>query len=189
MGLVLKAKGKTEIGFTIRSAEQELVSVRRGVVNTTDFDEVTEFSDFMKKYGDEIARTQAQSLDEAVRSVASLHGIPGVKEVQEGVIKKITIFDQSRVKFISEPPRIGVEVDQSISQALPEGGQELLSFEPSWKNSVIGPLRASGFKEKDIVSYIEQRAVSDARRIETIMDDEFINAANAARAQFLDGCL
>lgn len=187
MTMVLK-QDLPEVGFTIRSRQADAVSVRRGVVNTEDFLEYKTFSDFMADHGDAIARIEAESVEEAVQLYAARVGIAGIKEVEEGVLKKVTVFDQDRVKFINEPPRIGVDLDISTTSVTQEGKQLLHSFEPSWKNSIVGPLRNSGFSEKDIQSFIEQRAVSEARRIERIMDKEFVAAANASRAQFLEGC-
>lgn len=189
MALTLKARAD-DIGFTIQSSDPEslLTTVKRGVVNTNNFVEMESIDDFMRIHGADIARTQAPDLGEALRIFARTKGIPGLKEVQGGRVVKYHVFDQSRVKYISDPPRVGVDVDQSVARLSPEGTYELLSFEPSWKNQITGPLRANGFAEKDIQMFIEQRALDDARNIESIMDDEFINAANAARAQFLEGC-
>lgn len=174
-----------EVGFTVASQGPRGASaVRRGSVDTSEYQTVRSFREFVEQNREEILRIEAPSVEEAARAYALQRGIKGLREVEEGITKRVHVFDQGTIGMVREPPRVGQIVDQSV---VSESG-ELLSFVPGWENAIIGPLRRAGYAEKEIRNMLEIYTSQEVRRLESVMSKELQAVAERSRFQFYGGC-
>ncbi len=108
------------IGFVVPAStvgRGAALSARRGFVDVSEFETASSFKDFAKQFTDDLASVQAATPEEAVGIIAAQRGIPGLKIVDEGVTTRVHIFDQKKVEFVTEPPRVA----QSASEVRPIG--------------------------------------------------------------------
>ncbi|MEK0325051.1 MAG: hypothetical protein QQN63_05040 [Nitrosopumilus sp.] len=102
------------IGFVVPAstvAEGASLSARRGFADVAEFETATSFGEFAKQFKDELASVKASSPEEAVAILAAKRGIPGLRIVDDGVTTRVHVFDQGKVSFISEPPRVAKNLD------------------------------------------------------------------------------
>jgi hypothetical protein len=180
----------SEVGFTIaaRGARGQS-AVRRGVVDASEYRVVESFDDFVNANLREISQIEAPSIREAAQAYALRIGLKGLREVDNGVTKRVHVFDQQSIKFVNEPPRVGINVDQSVTQLTPDGQVLLESFVPGWENAVTGPLRRAGFAEKDIRTFIEQYTSDEFTRMQGVMSKDLQALARANELRFFGGCI
>jgi len=108
------------VGFVVPAStvgQAASLSARRGFVDVTEFETAASFDAFAKPFIDDIASVQAANSVEAVGILAQQTGIPGLRTVDEGVTTRIHIFDQKKLSFVSEPPRVAL----SSSEVRPIG--------------------------------------------------------------------
>jgi len=108
------------IGFVVPAStvgRGAALSARRGFVDVSEFATAPNFREFAKQFADDLASVQAATPEEAVGILAERAGIPGLRIVDEGVTTRVHIFDQKKVGFVTEPPKVAV----SSSEVRPIG--------------------------------------------------------------------
>lgn len=171
-----------EIGFAITSRQG-----KRTIQGTADTGEYLQLSlkEYVETHRQAITQIEAPDLMTAVKQVALARGDKGLTEVEHGITKRVIIFDESTVNRTAKfKNKVGETVDNA--EFGPNG--ELLSFEPSWQNGIIAPLKRQGFEEKEIRTFLEIHTTNEARRLESVMDSDFQTLAQSSRAQFFEGC-
>jgi hypothetical protein len=144
--------------------------------------------EFIEQNLGEISRFEAPSIEDAARQYALTRGIRGLREVEDGITKRVHVFDQQTVSYVPEPPRVGVTLDQGAVETLENGTRVLRSFVPGWENAIVGPLRQQGFAEKEIRNFLEKYTADEARRLERMMDSDLQAIAESSRLKFYGGC-
>lgn len=86
-------------------------------------------------------------------------------------------------------PRLGIDVDNAVTTLDDAGRVQVHSFDVSWKNGIIGPLRLKGLPEKEIQAVLDAYEISLGQRLNDLMDPEFKAMRNASQARFFEGCL
>lgn len=183
------ATGRSDqMGFAYQTPSGGLM---RGVADTSEYLEAESFESWIRSIQHELVRIQAASPDEAIQQYISARGIKGLVEIEEGITTNVRVFDQSTVQqFEQTVPTVGVVFDDvTVAPIESTGETAMISFRPSWKNGVIGNLRAQGFVEKEIKGFVDQLRMSEALRLQSAMDDEFQAVAQASRFQFFEGCI
>ena len=79
-------------------------------------------------------------------------------------------------------PRFPLVVDEAVYRA--DG--TLLSFVPTWRNAISGPLRAEGVPEKEISVLLDMYARQQTDELVDLVDDEVRAVLN--RSSVLEGC-
>ena len=83
-------------------------------------------------------------------------------------------------------PNVGLNVDQAVVSSTLEGQSVLQSFVPSWKNAIIPSLRKQGLSEKEIGSLLDLHLNNMTRKMESLLDNEFLAVKNSSELQFGD---
>ncbi len=93
------------------------------------------------------------------------------------------IFEQ-----LGDVPNVGLTLDNSVTSLGPNGETILHSFEPSWRNSMGSALRRQGVTERDLPAHLDMFVAQMEKRLDGLMDAEFIAMKNASEIKFGD-CL
>lgn len=183
----LAQAARENIGFVAPSSNP--TRLRRGVVSTTDFVEAPSFKDFVNQHSTTMRQMSGlvgDTPEDLIYDYARRRGIPGlVIRDPSGIVSEVRVFDQSKIRFVQEPPRLGITTDNLMVS--PAG--ELRGFTPSWKNAIIPIMRENGIAEKEISSYLDAYAGQMNKRLSDTLDQDFINRMQSAEKQFFEGCL
>jgi len=183
----IAAKANDFIGFAVPNAANG--AVRRGIIrDIQDFEVVSSLKSFIEANRADILKYEAPDFQSALRAFAEDKGIKGLVEKENGITKRVHIFDQNSVQYQQEVPRLGIDVDEAVIFNTPDGQSVIESFVPSWKNQITGLLRSQGFKEKEINEFIELQRGILGNQVEELMDDEFKGIIRSAEVQFGGGC-
>lgn len=183
---------QTRVGFVVPSRNPDFV--RRGFVDTVEFESANSMQQFTARHAESMRMTPdlvGDTAEEILEDFARKRQIPGVviRDADSGLISEVRVFDQSKVSYVQEPPRVGVDVDGAAIAITPEGDVILNSFIPSWKNSIIPALRDQGIPEKEIQKFLDLHAEQMGKRLNDLLDPETRSLIEAGNRQFFDGCM